>query len=324
MANGLYMLKSEAKFKSSWITPVGAIAAIAESLGVKADETTVCGVSGFAFRLAVADQVLPVFNSSYIWFDVFQSTFDRLGIVVSIWKSAQGQLSHQWYCDEAIKSIESSLKNGLPSMVWESFEFGLLTGLDLEKQAWVSDGVSGIVSHQISMFGNGEVPIMFAAVPHSAHEIDIKQQTLMSLRLAVSVGFTSKPSYPSDLHIVTGVEAYKKWSEQLEKDFNTYGNSLLVQIALESRKHAALYLARVSKLFEGVPQNLLLRASERFAQVNSKLSKVAKCFRFPGKKEDVNKENITESQEALNDCYIMENEGLQLIATAIENLDAKN
>lgn len=318
------MLKSEAKFKSSWITPVGAITGIAESLGVKVDETTVCGVSGFAFRLAVADQVLPVFNSSYIWFDVFQSTFDRLGIVASIWKSAQGQLSHQWYCDEAIKSIESSLKKGLPSMVWESFEFGLLTGLDLEKQVWVSDGVSGIVSHQISMFGNGEVPIMFAAVPHSAHEVDIKQQTLMSLRLAVSVGFTSKPSYPSDLHIVTGVEGYKKWSEQLEKDFNTYGNSLLVQIALESRKHAALYLARVSKLFEGVPQNLLLRASERFAQVNSKLSKVAKCFQFPGKKEDVKKENITESQEALNDCYIMENEGLQLIATAIENLDAKN
>lgn len=324
MANGLSMLKSEAKFKSSWITPVGAIAGIAESLGVKVDETTVCGVSGFAFRLAVADQVLPVFNSSYVWFDVFQSTFDRLGIVASIWKSAQGQLSHQWYCAEAIKNIELSLEKGLPSMVWESFEFGLLTSLDLEKQTWTSDGVSGIVSHPVSKFGNGEVPIMFAAVPHSCHEVDIKEQTLMSLRLAVSIGFTSKPSYPSDLHIVTGVEGYKKWSEQLEKDFNTYGNSLLAQIALEGRRHAALYLARVSKLFEGVPQNLLLRASERFAQVNSKLSKIAKCFQFPGKKEDTKKESIIESQEALDDCYIMENEGLQLIATAIENLDAKS
>lgn len=318
------MLKSEAKFKSSWITPVGAITGIAESLGAKVDETTVCGVSGFAFRLAVADQVLPVFNSSYIWFDVFQSTFDRLGIVASIWKSSQGQLSHDQYTKEALESIKQALGKGLPSMVWESFEFGLLTGLDLEKQVWVSDGVSGMASHPVSMFGNGEVPIMFAAAPHSAHNVDQIQQTLMSLRLAVSVGFTSKPSYPSDLRVVTGVEAYKKWSEQLEKDFNTYGNSLLTQIALESRKHAALYLARVSKLFEGVPQNLLLRASERFAQVNSKLSKVAKYFPFPGKKEDVKKENITESQEALNDCYIMENEGLQLIATAIEHLDAKS
>lgn len=318
------MLKSDAKFKSSWITPVGAIVGIAESLGHKIDETAVCGVSGFAFRLAVADQVLPVFNSSYVWFDVFQSTFDRLGIVASIWKSAQGQLSHDWYTKEAIKNIGLALESGLPSMVWESFEFGLLTGLDLEKETWVSDGVSGATSHNLREFGNGEVPIMFAAIPHSSHEVDSRQQTLMSLRLAVSIGFTSKPSYPSDLHIVTGVEGYKKWSDQLEKDFNTYGNSLLAQIALEGRRHAALYLARVSKLFEGVPQNLLLRASERFAQVNSKLSKVAKCFPFPGKKEDVKKENIDESRAALNDCYIMENEGLQLIATAVEHLDAKS
>lgn len=318
------MLKSDAKFKSSWITSVGAITGLAQALGIKIDETGVCGVSGFAFRLAVADQVLPVYNSSYVWFDVFQSTFDRLGLVVSIWKSGQGQLCHNAYSKEAIMQASNVLSKGLPSVVWESFEFGLLTGLDIEKEVWICDGVSGLNSHQMKAFGNGEVPIMFTAVPHSSVEVDPKQQALMSLRLAVSVGFTSKPSYPSDLHVVTGVEAYKKWSEQLEKDFNTYGNSLLAQIALEARRHAALYLARVSKLFDGVPQNLLLRASERFAQVNSKLSKVAKCYPFPGKKEDLKKENIIESQAALADCFIMENEGLQLIATAIENLDANS
>jgi hypothetical protein len=316
------MLKSEARFKSSWITSVGAITGLAQSLGIKIDETGVCGVSGFAFRLAVADQVLPVFNSSYVWFDVFQSTFDRLGIVASIWKSGQGQLSHEACTKEAIAQAAIALGKGLPSMVWESFEFGLLTGLDTENEIWVCDGVSGINSHQMKTFGKGEVPIMFAAIPYSSIDVDQKQQALMSLRLAVSVGFTSKPSYPSDLHVVTGVEAYKKWSEQLEKEFNLYGNSLLAQIALEARRHAALYLARVSKLFDGVPQNLLLRASERFAQVNSKLNRVAKCYPFPGKKEDERKENIIECQAALADCYIMENEGLQLIATAIENLDA--
>lgn len=318
------MLKSEAKFKSSWITSVGAITGLAQSLGIKTDETGVCGVSGFAFRLAVADQVLPVFNSSYVWFDVFQSTFDRLGIVASIWKSGQGQLSHDAYTKEAIAQASNALAKGLPSVVWESFEFGLLTGLDTQKDLWVCDGVSGVISRKLKDFGNGEVPIMFAAIPHTTIEVDQRQQALMSLRLAVSVGFTSKPSYPSDLHIVTGVEAYKKWSEQLEKDFNLYGNSLLTQIALEARRHGALYLARISKLFDGVPQNLLLRASERFAQVNSKLSRIAKCYPFPGKKEDTKRENITECQAALADCYIMENEGLQLIATAIENLDANS
>jgi hypothetical protein len=165
--------------------------------------------------------------------------------------------------------------------------------------------------------------MMFAAIPHSRVEVDRMQQAMMSLRLAVSIGFSSRPPYPSDLHIVTGVEAYRKWADEIQKDFNTYGNSLLAQLALESRKFAALYLARISKMFEGVPQNLLLRASERFAQVNSKLAKVAKDFPFPGKKEDVRPDKVKESLEAINDCFVMETEGLQLIATAVEHLDAK-
>lgn len=208
-------------------------------------------------------------------------------------------------------------------MVWESFEFGLLTGIDETRQVWECEGVSGVKEYPNSLFGFGEVPMMFAAIPVEAVEIDKMQQAMMSLRLAVSIGFSSKPPYPSDLHVVTGVEGYRKWADEIQKDFNTYGNSLLSQLALESRKYAALYLARVSKLFEGVPQNLLLRASERYAQVNSKLSKLAKNFPFPGKKEDVKPEKIAESTEALNDCFVMETEGLQLIATAVEHLDAK-
>ncbi len=305
------------------MSSVGAMAGLAKSFNVDVDETQVAGVSGFAFRLAVSDQVLPVFNSSYVWFDVFQSAFDRLGIIAAIWKSSNGQLTHERQCGLALENIAQSLKSGKPSMVWESFEFGLLTGIDETRQVWECEGVSGVKEYPNSLFGFGEVPMMFAAIPVEAVEIDKMQQAMMSLRLAVSIGFSSKPPYPSDLHVVTGVEGYRKWADEIQKDFNTYGNSLLSQLALESRKYAALYLARVSKLFEGVPQNLLLRASERYAQVNSKLSKLAKNFPFPGKKEDVKPEKIAESTEALNDCFVMETEGLQLIATAVEHLDAK-
>lgn len=317
------MLKSEANFSSSWLSSVGALTGLSKAVGLDVDDTTIAGVSGFAFRLAVADQVLPVFNSSFVWFDVFQSALDRLGIVASIWKSSQGQLSHNAYCDQALDEAVASLEKGLPSIVWESFEFGLFTGADKSNGSWECDGVSGKKIYPRSVFGNGEVPAMFCVAPKTKIEVDPKEQTLMSLRLAIAIGFTSKPPYPSDFHIVTGVEGYRKWSEQLNKDFNLYGNSLLAQIILESRKHAALYLARVSKMFEGVPQNLLLRASERFAQVNSKVSRIAKNFSFPGKKEDIKKESIDECCQALEDCFIMENEGLQLIATAVENIDAK-
>lgn len=317
------MTSTESKYCPCWMSSVGAMTGLAKSLNCDVDETQVAGVSGFAFRLAVSDQVLPVFNSSYVWFDVFQSAFDRLGIVASIWKSSNGQLTHEQQCNLALSRIAQTLNCGKPSMVWESFEFGLLIGIDETRQVWKCEGVSGVKEYPNSLFGFGEVPMMFAAIPAEAVEVDKARQAMMSLRLAVSIGFSSKPPYPSDLHVVTGVEGYRKWADELSRDFNTYGNSLLAQLALESRKHAALYLARVSKMFEGVPQNLLLRASERYAQVNSKLSKVAKNFPFPGKKEDVKPEKIAESIEALNDCFVMETEGLQLIATAVEHLDAK-
>jgi hypothetical protein len=318
------MIRSEASYSPSWISAVGALTGLAKSLGIQTDDTAVASISGFAFRLAVADQVLPVSNTSYSWFDVFQSAFDRLGIVASIWKSSQGQLCHDQYCRNAFTQCTKALESGKPSVIWESFEFGLMTGVDQNSNDWECDGVAGKTIRKTPEFGNGEVPAMFAAIPAVKVEVDQMEQTLMSLRVAVAIGFTSKPPYPSDFHIVTGVEGYKKWIEQLDKDFNIYGNSLLAQITIESRRHAALYLARISKLFSGVPQNLLLRASERFAQVNAKLSRLAKCFPFPGSKENVNPENIEESKQALHDCYVMENEGLQLIATAIENIDAKS
>ncbi|MEZ4813137.1 MAG: hypothetical protein R2883_06625 [Caldisericia bacterium] len=146
---------------------------------------------------------------------------------------------------------------------------------------------------------------------------------MLSLRAAVSIGLLDKPPSASNMHPEQGISAYKKWSEELDKDFNLFGNAQYIRILLQARRSAALYLADTAKTFKDVPQNLLLRASERFAQVHAKLVTLSNLFPFPNKDEEYPYPDITEAQNLINDCYIMETEGLNLIATAIENIDLK-
>jgi len=65
-----------------------------------------------------------------------------------------------------------------------------------------------------------------------------------------------------------------------------------------------------------------MRASERFAQVQHKLGEMSLLFPYPGEFKAGEIER-SKGKEMLEDCYIMETEGLKLIATAVERLDAK-
>ena len=315
----------DARFERCWLSAVGAITGLVKFLGSNVDDTWVAGLSGFAFRNCVEDEVLPgSLNSNFIWFDTFQSSFDRLGFVVEIIFSNNNQLLFDSYGDYFWEKIVSSIDNNLPVLVWESFEFGLVKGIDKQAQTWLCDGVSGIVTRQKIQLGKGDVPVMFGVFPIKQINVDKIEAVKMALRTIVGIGFLSKPPYPSERHPVLGVEAYKKWIDEFSKSFNVFGNAYLIQVLTEARREASLFLAKAAELFSGVPSNMLLRASERFAQVFTKLKMIRDDFPFPGSKNDLlDKTKIDMAIKTLNDCYIMETEGFKYILTAVESMDLK-
>lgn len=310
------------EYLNSWLSPVSAMTALVSFLGSLEKDFYVAGISGFAFRIAVQDQLLPgVMNTNFIWSDNFIPAFGRLGLVVEIVQCDSGNLLFDNYQDLLWGKIVQSIQNGFPVLVWENHEFGLATGIDLEKLTWECHGVSGKVTYSKSSLGKGDVPIIFGIIPQKKVNINRKEAIVMSLRVAVSVGFISRPPYPSGYNTVTGVEAYRKWADELDSNFNRFGNSYLAQVILESRRCAALFLANVAQEFDEVVQNLLLRASERFAQVHSKVKYLTSSFPFPGSLPFTDT-SLDNSIAALQDCYIMETEGLGLISTALERIDA--
>ncbi len=312
----------EVEYENSWLSPVSAITALLSAVGPPVKDFYAAGMSGFAFRIAVQDQLLPgAMNSNFIWSDTFLSAFDKLGIVVEMVQCESGHLLFDRYQNLLWEKIAQSIKSGRPVLVWENHEFGLTSGIDLEKAIWACHGVSGKVVHPKTSLGKGDVPVLFGVVPLERVEVNKRDAIVMALRVAVSVGFISRPPYPSGYNTVTGIEAYRKWADELDGDFNRFGNSYLAQVVLESRRCAALFLANVASEFEEISQNLLLRASERFAQVHGKIKYLASVFPFPGN-TPVTNEFLDKSVSALQDCYVMETEGLKLISTALERFEA--
>jgi len=310
-------------YKPSWLSMVAAMESQLSFMGKEADYDWIAGITGFAFRNAVEDQLLPgAFNFNFIWFDTFLSAYDRLGVCVEIISCHEHQLTFDAHQELLWEKICQSVENNLPPMVWENFEFGVVTGFDRELANWECAGVQGKLIHPRAKLGLGDVPFLFGAIPVKNVQFDKTKATTMALRVAVSVGFLSKPPYPTGYNAVIGVEAYRKWQQELEKDFNLYGCSHLIQTLKDARGSASLFLAKVSELYDGVTSTLLMRASERFAQVQHKLGEMSLLFPYPGEFRAGEIER-SKGKEMLEDCYIMETEGLKLIATAIERLDAK-
>ncbi len=281
-------------------------------------------MSGFAFRNAVWDNVLPgAINSTIHWVDVFQSAFDKLGFSIEATIAHKGQLGYESYKQQSWDRIKESIDSGNPCIIWESYEFALVKGYDDNKL--LINGVVGDSSISREQFCEGDFPSLFVLIVDDRFDFSEIDAFKMSCRNAVTIGFVDNPPYISHLHPVLGVSAYKKWIDELGGDFNAFGNAYHTQYLLEARKYASLYLAKLAARFSGVPQNLLLRSSERFAQSHNKLMQFSEYFPYSpasGSRVSYNAESIEHGKKLLEDCHVMEIEGFSLIATAVEHFDA--
>lgn len=318
------MTRLETKYKPSWLSSTSALHGLMSVFEPDIEQSFVAGVSGIAFRNVVEDLIIPgSFNTNFVWTDVFSYALDRLGIVAEIIQATSNQLLFVEFQDLLWEKIAASIEKNMPVLVWERFEFGLVTGCDPNAKTYICEGVSGKTEYRKSDLGKGDLPILFGAVPAKKAEIDKKEAVKRSLRVAVSNGFISKPPYPTGYNPVLGVDAYSKWADELKKDFNTFGNSYLIQVLLDARRNASLFLANASSVFEdSVVTNLLARSSERFAQSHAKLLKMTDIFPFPGEKP-FGDDDIKSAIELVSDCGVMETEGFKLISTALERLEKK-
>lgn len=312
----------DAKYKPSWLSSASALHGLMSVFDPEIEQSYVAGISGIAFRNVVEDLIIPgSFNTNFVWTDVFSYALDRLGVVSEVIQATSNQLLFADFQDLLWDKMTAAFERKMPSLIWERFEFGLVTGCDLNSKTFICSGVSGKTEYRKNELGRGDVPILFGAIPIKKVDINKKEAIKMSLRVAVANGFISRPPYPTGFNPVLGVDAYSKWADELRKDFNTFGNSYLIQILLDARRSASLFLANVSSVFEDdVATNLLARASERFAQVHAKLLKLADIFPFPGEKP-FDDDGIKIAIEFLSDCGVMETEGFKLISTALERLD---
>lgn len=315
----------DTKYKPSWLSSASALHGLMSVFEPEIEQSYVAGISGIAFRNVVEDLVIPgSFNTNFVWTDVFSYALDRLGVVSEVIQATSNQLLFTDLQDLLWEKIVAANERKMPVLIWERFEFGLVTGCDSQAKTYVCNGVSGKTEYRKTELGKGDVPILFGAVPVKKVDINKKDAVIMSLRVAIANGFISRPPYPTGYNPVLGVDAYSKWADELKKDFNAFGNSYLIQILLDARRSASLFLANISSVFEDeVVTNLLARASERFAQTHAKLLKMADIFPFPGEKL-FDDEGIKMAKELLSDCSIMETEGFKLISTALERLDKKN
>lgn len=322
MASGLFMKCLDIGAKKRWLSAPGFVHSITLHLGTDHTDIQVDALSGFAFRNVISDGILPgAMNSSIHWFDVFQSAFDKLGIITEIVLAWKGQECYNAFRQHVWNRISDHLNIDKPVLIWDSFEFALVIGS--QGNQITVNGIAGKKTISRAELGSGDIPAIFAVFPIKHIIVNMLSASLMALRSAVVIGLSETPIQSQKLGQSHGTQAYKKWQEELHKDYNFFGNAQHIRILLEARRSSALFLAELAHRFKGVPRNLLLRASERFAQVHAKLSEMAKLFPFPEKDTDYPEIDIDSANQLLEDCYIMETEGFNLMATSIENIDAQ-
>jgi len=277
--------------QDTWLTYVGAVTGVLQSLGIECEVADVGGYSGYTFLVNVAQGVIcpsgPTAHNA--WEEIHKGT-ESLGWKLKTFCGSQYPLSQHvtpedraraWDFFEIVKKEID--ERGNPVVVWgiPVPEYGIVTGYKGDSY----------VASTVRQFNNQpETPIRYDALqaPGCMEAIffvekipvpEYQDKNALNRALQMAEGIHANKGY------VSGPAAYDEWAAVLETGapdkVDYFGNSYVGVCVYDSKGLAAQFLEKLAKKYvRSVQADFLTKAAQEYSEAEVLLKEFVTLFPF--------------------------------------------
>ena len=283
-------LLAEAHYVSNWTSLVGALEGALRYLGGALSTSYVMGVTGHAFRIAVARSAEGLTGGDgpqRADYERALPLYQGLGREVTYLYAIRARdPAYERHRELIIKRIRDGIDRGLPAVAYDLHlpEFGLIKGYDTRARTFA-------VSTQLSAQYGETLPWEQWPVPgreEAVHvfllgkplRVDRREAELRALRFAVRYLEEGEPRLR---HVAAGFAAWERWLRAFQEGeaVSPSGNALLVQAVLSARAHAARFLREIAPDYPPAVAVAMKQAAAAYDALALPLSRLATMFPYP-------------------------------------------
>ena len=167
---------------------IASMATVLQTIGLEVDPVWLMGVSGFAFRIYIAQNMCPSCMSVFEWERILPETIKQTGFTAKyisrMWneeakEAERRKLAHQF--------IQDGIDRQVPAIGWDLIvpEWGLITGYDDRRQQYGTlwEDKRGILPYY--KLGKNGIDILSVTVLNAPNRTNRKETVLHSLKTAV-------------------------------------------------------------------------------------------------------------------------------------------
>lgn len=287
----------------------------------KVDFAWLMGVTGFAFRVFMNENLCPSAMSMFDFSAVLPEAVEQAGYhckyVSRMWDEGALEKERQ---KEAHAAIVEGIGEGQPAVVWDvaDCEWGLIVGYDNKRRAYMTFTQAGRPSKlKYKKLGHNGIDILSVAIPCGRNDRTSKEVIRKSLVKAVDHAeqreYADRPEYEN------GLAGFEMWAKVMDKGatlaeagrLTCCGNDALMfaeyfaSCLYGSRRYARDYLKTI-----GEGNNNLEKAADCYDEVAEYLRPTWECFL---KRQWPETGVFQELSQNIRDAKRMEKKGVEAI-----------
>lgn len=306
--------KLDVHFTNSWTSLIGAIHGALKGKGDDRSLHTMMGLTGFAFRINIADNADASGPTVFEWSYFLPRTMDILGYNYDFVQAWHYENLYELKKKESVKYAKRGIDNGCATVLWEVDipEFGIIKGYDDEKSEFLVSGPQGEGLIKYEEVGDKKVRILASLTVKDKIDIEEPKNMFRSLYYAA---YHATEESALNKGYSSGLEAYDRWIDAFRRsNVDVFGNSYNCAVLKDARENAVKYLQDVSKQFESDCKTYLDDAIQKYQKVVDLFTEMCNMFEFPGNEYAMTESNKRRSIEILKNAKKYEE-------MAIENIE---
>ena len=315
---------STVTWQPAWLTWVASTTACLRALGIDCDTVDVAGTTGYAFVMAVHDELCPSGPTMFDWgmLDHGVNLLGRSTLVFGCSDCHTGDRKNdrtRAHCREAWELVAREVAVGRPCVLWGAYvpEFAVAVGVEddayLVKSCREVTGQAQPPLPYDAIDAPGGPYVMAFPTPTDPEQgADHANRFVLGHAVQLLQGRSAFKQYGS------GLGAYDRWIAALEKNrAEMFGNAYNAQCWAEAKRFAHAYLPRVATRHPDAASALTV-ATARYADVVQAMNRVAELFPFPPGGEVEDEAKRAEAAEMLGKARDAETLALAPLVEAAE------
>jgi len=317
-------LAAEVTYQKAWLTWVASATTCLRTLGVGCDTVDVAGTTGYAFVMAVHDELCPSGPTMFDWgmLDHGVNLLGRSTLVFSCTDCHTGDRRNdrtRLHCREAYELVAREVEAGRPCVLWGVYvpEFGVAVGAEddaflLKSYREVTGEPQPPLPHDMLNAPGGPYVMAFPTPTDPERNADHANRYVLGHAVQLLQGRSAFKQYGF------GLGAYERWIAALEKNrADMFGNAYNAQCWAEAKRFAHAFLPRIAARHPDAAAALTV-ATTHYGDVVQAMNRVAELFPFPPRGEVEDEAKRAEAAEMLGRARDAETLALAALEEASE------